>query len=756
MRIRRRAVPSALVLLAVAAAAAMAAPAPPTVPLRVAPVAAERAVDVTPEGATRPVLRLILPGAGALAVAERVTHDPFGSARGLLLGSPENGLGVALRPDFLTLVPRLEGADRAVHQAFRFELPRPFLFLRSAPQAGWRGRVERAGAAEDVAPWMTVVRLPEGYLLLGLLHAERSVARFDFDARGGALVYDVPAGPREGGLEPVFVGFGRDFAPLAREYAARVRRVAGGTDAPPPGRTPSGWRTGPVFGAEVSEAAVLAGVAFARRQLAPYGLEVIELDPGYEKALGDWETNAKFPSGHRGLTDRIHAAGFRAALALDPFVVAPDAPVALEHPDWLVRTPDGRALAAEWSGGRALVLDASLPAVRAWIEALVRRATGEWGYDVVVVEHAAEALSGFFAEGAARIAIYREALAAIRRGVGPDRLVFAADAPTLPSAGLVDGVRLADLGPGGGTPERAAFDMALRFFEAGTLWAHDPGGVPVAGGTLDAARAWASVVALAGAAPFAVEDLERLAPERLAVLRAVFPAAETHLDLLDFWSAPGAPGGADAVPDPPALWAADVQRAGIDYHVVGLVNWSDAPAERTLEFSRLGLHPKQTYLVSEFWAQKPMGELAGALTVTLPPRSAQVFVIHLPLERPQVILTNRHVVAGAVEIAGEAWDGTELTARLVRPGLGRMTLDVHVPRGLKLTGVGIAGAQVERRVLAPERERISFDSDGSERALKLVFAGKAFARKKPVNVDPTEKLRKKKKAPVRRKPSRRR
>jgi len=56
-------------------------------------------------------------------------------------------------------------------------------------------------------------------------------------------------------------------------------------------------------------------------------------------AAGDWDTNAKFPHGHRCLTDRIHAAGFQAGLWIAPFAVAERSDVARANPAWLLKGP---------------------------------------------------------------------------------------------------------------------------------------------------------------------------------------------------------------------------------------------------------------------------------------------------------------------------------------------------------------------------------------------------------------------------------
>ncbi len=52
-----------------------------------------------------------------------------------------------------------------------------------------------------------------------------------------------------------------------------------------------------------------------------FPIEVVQLDDGYQAALGDWDrTNANFPSGLKGLADEIRDAGFIAGIWTAPFL----------------------------------------------------------------------------------------------------------------------------------------------------------------------------------------------------------------------------------------------------------------------------------------------------------------------------------------------------------------------------------------------------------------------------------------------------
>ncbi|MES4831594.1 alpha-galactosidase, partial [Streptomyces anthocyanicus] len=65
--------------------------------------------------------------------------------------------------------------------------------------------------------------------------------------------------------------------------------------------------------------------------------DVVQVDDGWERAVGDWEANDKFPSGMRALADRITDAGLRPGLWIAPFIVLPGSRTARQRPELLLR-----------------------------------------------------------------------------------------------------------------------------------------------------------------------------------------------------------------------------------------------------------------------------------------------------------------------------------------------------------------------------------------------------------------------------------
>ncbi|MCB0150105.1 MAG: alpha-galactosidase, partial [Caldilineaceae bacterium] len=86
------------------------------------------------------------------------------------------------------------------------------------------------------------------------------------------------------------------------------------------------------YGQEIDEAQQLAVL----ERCAALGIEVAILDLGWARTIGDWRPNpAKFPRGLRPIADRAHELGMKFGVHVAIAQMAPDAPAALEHPEWL-------------------------------------------------------------------------------------------------------------------------------------------------------------------------------------------------------------------------------------------------------------------------------------------------------------------------------------------------------------------------------------------------------------------------------------
>ena len=199
------------------------------------------------------------------------------------------------------------------------------------------------------------------------------------------------------------------------------------------GKPPKIWSSWYSFYTYISEPLLLDVL----EELSAYPFEVFQVDDGWQRALGDWEPNERFPSGMDRLAAWIRQKGLRAGLWLAPFLVTEESPLFHQRPDWLLRDEEGRPLPAGFNWGRPLyALDVENEEVLDWIVSLVRKVL-EWGYDYLKLDF----LYAAALPGAEREVSYRKAMARIRKAAGDAYLLFCG-APVLASLGLADGLRI--------------------------------------------------------------------------------------------------------------------------------------------------------------------------------------------------------------------------------------------------------------------------------------------------------------------------
>ncbi|WP_105316484.1 glycoside hydrolase family 36 protein [Thermus tenuipuniceus] len=297
------------------------------------------------------------------------------------------------------------------------EPPRPLFPKERRPQADDPFLLEAADWGK--AWWgsgLGALRSPRGQVLL--------LGALDLGAR--------VLGREEALLGRYALGEGRWFlayGPEEEVFAAYARYLPHRLS----GRPPRVWCSWYSFYTKISEALLLQ----ALDEVAAFPFEVFQVDDGWQKALGDWEPNDRFPRGMAFLADRIREKGLRAGLWLAPFLVTQDSPLRHSRPEWLLRDGEGRPVPAGFNWGKPLyALDSGNEEVLDYVASLVRKAR-EWGYDYLKLDFLyAAALPG--AEGEGR---YRRAMERVREEAGEAYLLFCG-APILASLGLADGLRV--------------------------------------------------------------------------------------------------------------------------------------------------------------------------------------------------------------------------------------------------------------------------------------------------------------------------
>ena len=273
--------------------------------------------------------------------------------------------------------------------------------------------------------WVGAVNTPEGQtLLLGALSLETHVA-----LDNGSLL-----GWSEGTEAEWLVASGDEIDVFARYADLLGQRFGRGRVQ----SAPRVWCSWYSLYREINEKRILK----ALNGLGDLPFDVFQVDDGWQKGIGEWEANEKFPSGMDGLAQKIRASGRTPGLWLAPLLVVPSSDLYRQHGDWLLRDEEGRPVPAGHNWGEPLyALDTTHPAALEWLANLMKKVRA-WGYDYLKLDFLyAGALPGKRYQDMPREAAYRHGLSILREAMG-DAYFLTCGAPIVPSIGLCDGLRV--------------------------------------------------------------------------------------------------------------------------------------------------------------------------------------------------------------------------------------------------------------------------------------------------------------------------
>lgn len=132
----------------------------------------------------------------------------------------------------------------------------------------------------------------------------------------------------------------------------------------------------------------LAQVAQALPKVADLGFRWFTLDDGWQSEEGDVTLNPeKFPGGEqqmRAFVDDIHSRGLKAMLWWIPLAADPKSQWAAEHPDTLVRDPDGKTADITWWDCAHVC--PPHPEVLAETRRQLRKFFLDWGFDGLKID----------------------------------------------------------------------------------------------------------------------------------------------------------------------------------------------------------------------------------------------------------------------------------------------------------------------------------------------------------------------------------
>ena len=238
-----------------------------------------------------------------------------------------------------------------------------------------------------------------------------------------------------GGYDEVFDKY---FAAMSLPAKKRVDRLTGYTS----------WYN---YFQKIDENIILRDLKGLSR--ARESVNIFQIDDGYEPFVGDWlDYNGKdFPNGMKTIADAVHREGYLAGIWLAPFnVQRGKSRILKEHPDWLIRNPDGKPQLGCVAWGGAYTLDIYNSEVREHLKKVFDTVLDDWGYDMVKLDFLYSQCRTP-RNNKTRGTIMCEAMDFLRECVG-DKLILGCGVPLGPAFGVVDACRIScdvDLSYGG-------------------------------------------------------------------------------------------------------------------------------------------------------------------------------------------------------------------------------------------------------------------------------------------------------------------
>ena len=458
---------------------------------------------------------------------------------------------------------------------------------------------------------MMSLSLPRGLThLLAFTSCRRFIGQFYLRGSGLQVVIDTEGLELKPGetweFEEFMYGSGANRALLLDQLARRLAE----NHAPLRFKTPpAGWCSWYCFGPRVTASQVLDNLDFIAKN-AP-GLKYIQIDDGYQPAMGDWlETGAAFGGNVQGVLKEIRKRGFEPAIWVAPFIAEEKSHIFQQHPEWFVKDTEGKPLRSDrvtfggWRRGPWYALDGTNPEAQKHLEMVFRTMRQEWGctYFKLDANFWGAIHAGLFSDQrATRIEAYRRGMRAILRGAG-DSFVLGCNHPIWPSLGLIHGSRSSnDIKRSWDRIETTARQNLSRNWQNGRLWWNDPDAVVLTGDLPeDQFRFHATAIYASGGMILSGDDLTKIPPERLAMLKRLLPATGVAASFED-----------------------DSMQIGMiklaDARMIAIFNWKDQPATFSIRL------PEASH-ISDFWTGQSLGRHDGVFTVKdVPSRSGGLF-----------------------------------------------------------------------------------------------------------------------------------
>lgn len=462
----------------------------------------------------------------------------------------------------------------------------------------------------------------------------------------------------------------------------------------PTSQVPAGWCSWYHYFQDISQEIIQTNLQAAQDQQDKLPLDLIQIDDGYQAAVGDWlEFADGFPSGPAPLAHQIRASGYAPGIWLAPFIVHPRARLAEQHPDWLLRKRNGRPVNAGYVWNTfTRALDLTQPAAMEYACQVVDTAVHKWGFNYLKLDFLyAAALPGRYQDQTlTRAQVLRRGLQALREAAGPQATLLGCGCPLGSALGLFEAMRIgADVAPNWHpryfntelffksepdfpSARNAVHNALTRAPLHRRWWINDPDCLLVRPDSLlteAEVQNLATTIAMTGGSLLLSDDLSNLPSERLHIAQALLPIIGQRPHVLDWFDNPT-----------PTRLQLDLKGPEGAWHLIALFNWRDQPADLTLNTNDFYLDRRQTYLARDFWSGRSIE--IGSKPVRWPAVAAHgcvLLALRPARTRPRYAGSNLHISQG-LEVQSWEWQDNLGRLQIERPGPIQGVVELYLPQ----------------------------------------------------------------------------
>jgi hypothetical protein len=358
--------------------------------------------------------------------------------------------------------------------------------------------------------------------------------------------------------------------------------------------------------------------------------------------------------------------GFKLGVWIAPTDVADTSELYKQHADWMLTDGSGKPkINWKWywkPNPNCYELDASNPAAARWIEDTFARLRGD-GVEYFKIDFLAACGSEGFVQhdpyATRGWSVLGKAMEAIRRGAGDKAWIRYCQAAPLLAAGLADSAYGGEDTLDAGVPDRMdVLRNNARYLAAG-YWLNDrlyhrevcDMSVRMQA-DVEEVRLRLAMMTLAGCSIAFSDEFQYLPASRITMMQQCLPPGSPPMRPVDLFER-----------TIPSVWQVHCKKAGDEWDVIGLFNWEDQAAERTVSFADLGLPENAEVAAFEFWQSELLGRYRQSLTLKLPARTCRVLALHRAAGVPQIIGTDMHLLQGWHELSDVSWDAKALVLR---------------------------------------------------------------------------------------------